>query len=374
MKNYSILLGGVVLMLSACDPKPATFSLTTSNFGPNAVLSINDVINTKTLSAINIENKPQTFKANQPTDNFEELKIQDGETEKRYWLYLGKGETKIELDGKNLYFYPIKEASSPEGKKLIDYYKMKDERSKNVLDNFELSKTALDQATRENVAELAKNLDHWQIERSSLDLDIIRTFAKKNPDSKVSAFLLAKLPEIGDKPQAFKAIYDGLSKEVRTSQVGKGLERDITTALLMSKGSTMPNIVGTNPAGEAFDKGKILKKVNLIIVWTSYSGKSATNNKELVALYQKFKDRDVEFISVSYDKDKNNWMSAIKAQNLTWPQYADLKGARSPNAKNLSNYSITYFAIVDKNGKVLTDHDLSMDFVPDELSRALNDK
>ncbi|MET4081280.1 peroxiredoxin [Pedobacter sp. UYP30] len=371
MKNYSILMGGLVLMLSACDPKPATFSATTTNFGPNAVIAINDVATNKALKVINIENKAQTFKANQPTNNFEELMIQDGGKEKKYWIYLDNGETKMQLDGKNLYFYPIKEASSIEGKTLIDYYKLKDERSKDVLDSLEMAKTALDHANPSTVAELARSLDHWQAKSASLDLDIIKDFAKKSPDSKVSAFLLTRLPGIDDSPQIFKGIYDGLSEDVRTSEIGKELESQIATAMLMSVGSTMPNIEGTTPSGEAFNKTKVLKKVNLIIAWTSYSGKSATNNKELVDLYQKFKDKDVQFISVSYDKDKDAWLNGIKAQNLTWPQYSDLKGAKSPNAKNISNYSITYFAIVDKNGKVLTGHDLSMDFVGDELEKAL---
>lgn len=327
MKNYSILLGGFVLMLSACDPKPATFSLTTSNFGPNAVLSINDVADRKAQKVINIENKAQSFKANQPTDNFEELKIQDGATERKYWIYLNNGDTKMQVDGKDLYFYPVKEASSPEGKKLIDYYKMKDARSRNVLDSLEMAKAALDHANRDNVAELAKELDLWQGKSTTLDLDIVKNFAKKNPGSKVSAFLLTQLPGIDDNPQMFKTIYNGLSENVRTSDIGKELESEIATAMLMSKGSTMPNIEGTNPKGEAFNKAKVLKKVNLIIAWTSFSGKSATNNKELVTLYNRFKDKDLEFISVSYDKDKNAWLHAIKAQDLTWPQYSDLKGA-----------------------------------------------
>ncbi|MGY3055077.1 peroxiredoxin [Pedobacter sp. UYEF25] len=371
MKKYFILLGSLALMLTACDPKPATFSVISANFGPNAVLSINDLASATALSVINIENKAQIFKANQPTNTFEELKVQDGGNENSYWIFLQKGETKIQLDGKSLYFYPVKDASSPEGKKLIEYYTMKDGRSKAILEKFELSKTALSNATRENVAELAKNLDHWQGERSSLDLDIVKDFSKKNPGSEVSAFLLTNSPDIGEHPQTFKTIYNGLSDAVRKSEIGKVLESQIATAMLMSKGSMMPNIEGSQPTGEAFNKAKVLKKINLIISWTSYSGKSASNNRELVDLYKEFKDRDVEFISVSYDKDKDAWLKGIKAQNLTWPQYSDLKGAKSPNARNLSNYSITYFAIVDRNGKVLTDHDLSMDFVGDELNNAL---
>ncbi len=371
MKNHFSLLISLILLLCACDPKPATFSITTSNFGPNSVVSINDIATTKALKVVNIENKAQNFTANQPTDNFEELKIQDGSKEKKYWIYLGKGDTKMHLDGNNLYFYPVIETSSPEGKKLIDYYKLKDDRSKIVLDSLEMAKTALDKANPNNVAELAQDLDHWQAKSTSLDLDIVKDFAKKNTDTKVSAFLLTRLPSMADNPNMYKGIYDNFSEEVRTSDIGKELESQIATAMLMSKGSTMPNIEGENPSGEPFDKAKVLKKVNLIIAWTSYSGKSASNNKELVSLYNKFKDKDVEFIGVSYDSDKALWLNAIKAQNLTWPQYSDLKGAKSPNAKNISNYNITYFAIVDKNGKVLVGQDLSIAFVEDELNLAL---
>ena len=371
MKRSLFILSAISVFLFACDPKPSNFTMDTKNFDANAVVAINDIATNKTLAAINIENKTQAFSINLPTDNFEELKIQDGKTERTYWMYLGKGVTKLTLDGNDLYHYPIKEATTAEGKELIEYYKLKDAQSKTIEDSLELAKNAMGNATRETVADLAKNLDRWQAESTNLNLDIVKEFTKKNSDSKVSAFLLTKLAGIEDNPKGFQSIFDGLSDDVKKSDIGKDLAVQIADATLMSKGSIMPNIEGTNLQGAAFDKSKVLKKVNLIITWTAYSGKAASNNKELVSLYETFKDKDVEFISISYDKDKEAWANAVKSQNLTWPQYSDLKGANSPNAKNISDHNITFFAIVDKQGKVLSTKDLSMDFLADDLNKAL---
>ncbi|WP_412467047.1 thioredoxin-like domain-containing protein [Pedobacter sp. KLB.chiD] len=65
----------------------------------------------------------------------------------------------------------------------------------------------------------------------------------------------------------------------------------------------------------------ILKTVNLMICWVAYSGKNRKNNQILVHLYEKYKNRNVEFIGISFDRNKHSWESVIKADRLIWPQY-----------------------------------------------------
>ena len=370
MKKQLYLLILLAGLFSACDPAPATFNLVTKNFGPNAVITIRSAEKGETLKVENITNTNQTFKINIPIKGYATLRTEDGSRTGEYYFYLDKGNFKGVLDGKNINSYPLKHVPTEEGEQFISYYKLKDSMSKNLLDSLDIAEQAFDQATRANVLERAKDADRWREKKILLQLDIIKAFAKKYPSSSHSLFLLEQLGRADSEPQNYLSIFNSLDKEIQESKKGKSLLEEIKQANQMMAGSKMPNIEGENPDGKKFDLG-ILKKVNLVICWTSYSGKSRKNNQVLVDLYEKYKNKDVEFIGVSFDKKRDWWVNVIKDDHLTWPQYSDLQGAKSPNAKNLSNYNVTYFFLVDKNGTVLTNNDLSLDFVDSEISKNL---
>ena len=370
MKKQFYLLTLLAALFTACDPTPATFNLETKNFGPNAVITIQSAENGETLKVENITNNSQTFKINIPIKGYATLRTEDGNHTGEYYFYLDKGSFKGVLDGKNINSYPLKSVPGKEGEQFIDFYKLKDNMSKNLLDSLDIAELELDQATRANIMERAKEADRLREKKILLQLDIIKAFAKKYPSSAHTLFLLEQLGRADSEPKNYLSIFNILDKEIQESKQGKKLLKEIKQANQMMAGSKMPNIEGENPDGKKFDPG-ILKKVNLIICWTSYSGKSRKNNQVLVKLYEKYKNKDVEFIGVSFDKKRDWWVNVIKDDHLTWPQYSDLQGAKSPNAKNLSNYNVTYFFLVDKKGIVLTNNDLSLDFVDDEISKNL---
>ncbi|ARS42378.1 hypothetical protein CA265_23050 [Sphingobacteriaceae bacterium GW460-11-11-14-LB5] len=370
MKKQLYLLTLLAGFLSACDPAPATFNLETKNFGPNAVITIQSAEKGETLKVENITNSNQTFKINIPIKGYATLKTEDGNRKGEYYFYLDKGDFKGTLDAKNINSYPLKSVPTQEGEQFLDFYKLKDKMSKNLLDSLDIAELEFDQASRSNIIEKAKNADRWREKKILLQMDIIKAFAKKYPGSAHSLFLLEQLGRADSEPKTYLSIFNSLDKDIQESKKGKNLLEEIKQANQMMAGSKMPGIEGENPEGKKFALS-VLKKVNLIICWTSYSGKSRKNNQVLVKLYEKYKNKDVEFIGVSFDKKRDWWINVIKDDHLTWPQYSDLMGAKSPNAKNLSNYNVTYFFLVDKNGTVLTNNDLSLDFVDDEISKNL---
>ncbi len=370
MKKQFYLLTLLAGFLSACDPAPATFNLETKNFGPNAVITIQSAEKGETLKVENITNSNQTFKINIPIKGYATLKTEDGNRKGEYYFYLDEGDFKGTLDAKNINSYPLKSVPTQEGEQFLDFYKLKDKMSKNLLDSLDIAELEFDQASRSNIIEKAKNADRWREKKILLQMDIIKAFAKKYPGSAHSLFLLEQLGRADSEPKTYLSIFNSLDKDIQESKKGKNLLEEIKQANQMMAGSKMPGIEGENPEGKKFDLS-VLKKVNLIICWTSYSGKSRKNNQVLVKLYEKYKNKDVEFIGVSFDKKRDWWVNVIKDDHLTWPQYSDLMGAKSPNAKNLSNYNVTYFFLVDKNGTVLTNNDLSLDFVDDEINKNL---
>ena len=63
-------------------------------------------------------------------------------------------------------------------------------------------------------------------------------------------------------------------------------------------------------------------------------------------------------ISVSADKDKQEWEDAVKHDSLTWIQASDLKGAESKIDKDFGFLTIPTNFLIDKEGKII-DRNLS---------------
>ena len=46
----------------------------------------------------------------------------------------------------------------------------------------------------------------------------------------------------------------------------------------------------------------------------------------VVAAYNRYKDKGLEIIGVSFDSKKLQWSAAVEKLGMTWPQMSDLKG------------------------------------------------
>ncbi|MFC3561800.1 TlpA family protein disulfide reductase [Pedobacter jamesrossensis] len=370
MKKLLYFSAFLILIISGCKPSTARFRVSTKNFKPNSVMSIYSTATGETYKIENITNNYQKFTINMPNEGYAVFRVETKNKDTEHWFYLDNGDFELNLDGNDMDSFPFESSPSEKGQEFIEYYKIKETISKNVADSLSLAQTEMDNSTRENVEEKAKNLNKWMEKYEKLQFSIIRTFHQKFPNSLNTIFILDQLGLVNTYTETYVNLFNSLSNDLKESKAGKDLLAQITRSSRMMAGSQMPNIEGENPLGASFNK-KILKKVNLVIVWTSYNTKSRDNSKFLTSLYKEYKDKDVEFIGVSLDTKRNWWVNVIKEDKLDWPQFSDLKGAKSPNAKNLSDYNIPYFFIIDKEGKVLMNNDLTTSFINDEIRKRL---
>ena len=96
-------------------------------------------------------------------------------------------------------------------------------------------------------------------------------------------------------------------------------------------------------------------KVVLIDFWASWCAPCRRENPNVVALYNKYKDKGFTVISVSLDSKEEKWKEAIKKDNLIWPNHvSDLGGWRSKVSKLYGVSSIPFTVLVDENGKIIS--------------------
>ncbi len=95
-------------------------------------------------------------------------------------------------------------------------------------------------------------------------------------------------------------------------------------------------------------------KVVLLDFWASWCGPCRRENPNVVALYEKYKDKGFTVMSVSLDDNLERWKQAIEQDKLSWPNHvSDLKKWQSAAGKKYNVTGIPFTVLIDKKGKII---------------------
>ena len=109
------------------------------------------------------------------------------------------------------------------------------------------------------------------------------------------------------------------------------------------------NDVNGKPVSISDFKGKYV----LVDFWASWCGPCRQENPNVVAAYNRFKDKNFTILGVSLDEDKANWQKAIAKDNLAWNHMSDLKQWESIAVKAYGIEGIPFNVLVDPAGKII---------------------
>ncbi|WP_053976920.1 TlpA disulfide reductase family protein [Mangrovimonas xylaniphaga] len=201
---------------------------------------------------------------------------------------------------------------------------------------------------------LASNIDSLSYSMTDEQVDSLKlSFIKNHPKSTLSAFYLSK-NITGIKKQDVINLYNSFSDSVKQSEYGQLIAQFIELNKNLKIGDNFVDFEMESPNSEKIKLSDFKGKVLLLDFWASWCGGCRKTHPDLVKVYNEYKDKGFEIISISLDNKKDNWIKAIEQDSLTWIHLSDLKGTHNLAKLAYGISAVPDNYLVDVNGKIIS--------------------
>jgi peroxiredoxin len=191
----------------------------------------------------------------------------------------------------------------------------------------------------------------------------LKKFVSDNNNGFLKTYALTMLPNPNEDLEyiynELKAVVEENSKNGFAKSVFEEVEkfknqREMESSMGLAIGKEAPDIVLPDVNGKTKKLSSLRGKVVLIDFWAAWCKPCRVENPNVVRVHQKYKERGFEVFSVSLDKDKNSWTSAIREDGLYWENHvSDLKFWNSEVVSLYNIKGIPLAILIDAEGKII---------------------
>ncbi|MCP4253603.1 MAG: redoxin domain-containing protein [Candidatus Scalindua sp.] len=119
-------------------------------------------------------------------------------------------------------------------------------------------------------------------------------------------------------------------------------------------GQTAPEIVSNDSDGKTIAMSTLIgNNVLMVYFWASWCEGCEAENPNIVRIYNKYKERGFDIYAVSLDKDKAEWLKAIKRHEFPWTNVSDLSEWESEAVKAYNVNRTPGIYLLDKDGRIM---------------------
>jgi peroxiredoxin len=180
-----------------------------------------------------------------------------------------------------------------------------------------------------------------------------KNFVKEHSNSVVSAYItLFQLANQIDGTE-LDSITSKFAPEMSKSEYVVKLKEIVQEQKKTAVGAMAPDFTMNDTEGKPVQLSSLKGKIVLVDFWASWCGPCRQENPNVVKLYQQFHSKGFEILGVSLDKTKEDWVKAIKDDNLTWIHVSDLQFWQNTAARLYGVNAIPQSFLLDKDGKII---------------------
>lgn len=182
----------------------------------------------------------------------------------------------------------------------------------------------------------------------------LKNFIKTHPKSAVSGFIIYN--DLNNPAIPMTEVVEALSyidKSIEQTKFIRMASKRVDGLKGSMVGYEANNFTQTTPDGKQVSLKDLRGQYVLLDFWASWCRPCRMENPNVVAAYNRFKDKGFTVLGVSLDQNREPWMAAIQQDNLTWTHISDLKGWGNEAAKMYNVQGIPQNFLIDKEGKIV---------------------
>lgn len=180
--------------------------------------------------------------------------------------------------------------------------------------------------------------------------EVVNKLALRYKNSFMGPMLLLSLN--GNLTENHQAIYDAFSQKAKVSQYGKEVDNELHPSSLLGKQA--PQIEVADIEGNTMQVNTHFTDARYLLVdfWASWCEPCRVEMNNLKQIYEKYAPKGLKMISITTEKDLNEWKKALTEEQMPWSNYRDI------NRKMLNAYHVRYIPsifIINNEGVVLAE-------------------